>query len=143
MNLTVRPATTEDAQAIARLSQSALGYCCTAELVKEGLRQLNSNREAVFVAEEAGIVQGFVHVETYRVLYFSPMANLLGLAVLEQARRKGIGRKLMEAAERWAKDRGLTTMRLNSGASRTEAHTFYRSLGYSGEKGQLRFLKEL
>lgn len=48
----------------------------------------------------------------------------------------------MEAAENWAKEIGAKGVRLNSGASRTEAHAFYRHIGYTSEKQQIRFLKE-
>ena len=48
----------------------------------------------------------------------------------------------MAVAERWAKEMGAAGVRLNSGAGRTEAHAFYRHIGYTSEKQQLRFLKE-
>lgn len=48
----------------------------------------------------------------------------------------------MEAAENWAKEIGATGVRLNSGADRTNAHAFYRNIGYEVKKQQIRFLKE-
>lgn len=71
------------------------------------------------------------------------MANILGLAVAQSDRRKGLGRKLMAEAERWAKDNGIHIMRLNSGVDRTHAHSFYRAIGYNEDKQQLRFTKQL
>ena len=34
-------------------------------------------------------------------------------------------------------------IRLNSGGTRTQAHNFYRNIGFSDEKTQLRFIKSL
>ena len=42
-----------------------------------------------------------------------------------------------------ARQNGITCMRLNSGSSRTQAHEFYRAQGYTDEKTQLRFIKNL
>lgn len=71
------------------------------------------------------------------------MANVLGLAVSEEYRNQGLGRALLTAAEEWAKGKNIFEMRLNSGAKRKEAHCFYRNLGYTDEKEQIRFIKKL
>ena len=80
--------------------------------------------------------------QMYEAVYFAPLVNILGLAVRESCRGKGIGKVLMDAAENWAKEIGATGVRLNSGATRTNAHDFYRHIGYTTEKQQIRFLKE-
>lgn len=49
----------------------------------------------------------------------------------------------MRAVENWAKVCGIHAVRLNSGKARTEAHKFYRSIGYDNEKAQIRFFKNL
>lgn len=41
------------------------------------------------------------------------------------------------------RETGASGVRLVSGASRTEAHTFYRRMGYGGEKPQLNFKKRV
>ena len=138
--MTVRPAKIEDAAAIAEICCDSLGYDCTAELVKKKLKMLDLSREAVFVAEEDKVI-GFVHVEKYDVLYMDTLANILGLAVLAEYRRRGAATLLMNAAEEWAKENGAIGVRLNSGGTRTGAHEFYRSIGYDSEKTQIRFLK--
>ncbi|MBQ6550863.1 MAG: GNAT family N-acetyltransferase [Lachnospiraceae bacterium] len=69
--------------------------------------------------------------------------RILGLAVDRTAQHQGIGRALLSHAEQWAKENGITAMRLNSGAARTGAHAFYRAVGYTETKRQARFFKEL
>ncbi len=142
-NVAVRRAEKSDSAEIAEILRNDLGYDCSEEMVKRKLSNLDARREAVFVAELCGQVTGIVHVEKYELLYFDTLANILGLAVCSACRRRGIGKRLMQAAECWAKENGAVGVRVNSGASRTEAHEFYRSLGYVSEKAQLRFMKAL
>ena len=71
------------------------------------------------------------------------MANVLGIAVSSQVRRQGIGSQLIHAAEIWARERNIYELRLNSGNTRKDAHKFYRSIGFDGEKNQIRFTKKL
>jgi GNAT superfamily N-acetyltransferase len=51
------------------------------------------------------------------------------LIVTESARRQGIGRMLLEEAERRATERGCHGMTLESGYRRAEAHHMYRQFG--------------
>lgn len=142
-NVEVRSALIADSAAICAICSEELGYPCEAELVQSKLAQLDQNREAVFVAVVDNVIVGYVHVEKYDVLYFETMANILGLAVKSAFQHNGIGRTLIGAAEKWAADKGIRSMRLNSGTARTGAHEFYRHMGYVSEKEQLRFTKEL
>ena len=139
----IREATIEDAFAICNISCADLGYDCSCEFVSTRISNLDKGREKVFVAEVNGIVAGYIHAEKYQPLYFEPMINILGLAVSSEFRRRGIGRMLLKRAERWANEVGIHKIRLNSGASRKEAHSFYRAMGYSNEKGQIRFIKDI
>ena len=137
----IREATIEDAFAICDISCADLGYDCSYEFVSTRISKLDKGREKVFVAEVNGIVAGYIHAEKYQTLYFEPMINILGLAVSSKFRRRGIGRMLLNRTECWANEVGINKIRLNSGISRKEAHSFYRAMGYNNEKGQIRFIK--
>lgn len=139
----IRQAFIEDSADIRSICELDLGYPCEEAMVRSRLERLDPARECVLVDVEEGHVVGFVHVEKYEVLYFPPMANILGLAVSAAYRRKGLGKALLQAAENRAREMGVSYMRLNSGGTRTEAHAFYRSAGYDDEKVQLRFMKQL
>ena len=139
----IREATIEDAFAICNISCADLGYDCSCDFVSTRISNLDKGREKVFVAEVNGMVAGYIHAEKYQPLYFEPMINILGLAVSSEFRRRGIGRMLLKHAERWADEVGIHKIRLNSGSSRKEAHSFYRAMGYSNEKEQLRFIKDI
>lgn len=139
----IRKADIGDCHAICEICNEDLGYECKEELVKMRIERLDEKREAVFVAVDDGAVAGYIHVEKYNTLYFTDMANILGLAVAGKYQRRGWGRKLTEAAERWAKENGIDRIRLNSGIGRKGAHKFYRAAGFGEEKEQIRFIKRL
>ena len=71
------------------------------------------------------------------------MANILGIAVRKNCQAGGAGTALLGAAEGWAKEQGITLMRVISGATRTGAHAFYESRGYVFGKMQKNFSKRL
>ncbi len=139
----IRQANAEDYESIHTLSEKELGYPCDKELVHKRLSNIELDRECVFVAVMDDRVVGFIHVEKYETLYIPAMANILGIAVAGSYQRQGIGRALLEEAEKWAEKKGMNAMRLHSGDTRKEAHKFYRNLGYRNEKKQIRFLKPL
>jgi GNAT superfamily N-acetyltransferase len=51
----------------------------------------------------------------------------------EKHRRKGIGKKILEMAIKYAKDENCYKVVLQSGIKRTAAHKFYESIGFNGE----------
>lgn len=140
--MNIRIARPEDSLAIAEITAEGLGYVRAPEIISQNMIALDSNHDRLFVAEINGEVVGFIEPQVYEPVYWGKLINILGLAVRKSHRGTGIGKALMEAAENWAKEIGAKGVRLNSGKSRTEAHAFYRHIGYTSEKQQIRFLKE-
>ena len=80
------------------------------------------------VAEEDGIVIGYVLIFDHVTFYANGhVAWVEEIAVAETHRGRGVGRRLMEAAEAWAVSRGAKLVAL---ATRRAAD-FYRALGYA------------
>ena len=140
--MNIRSARPEDSLAIAEITAEGLGFDCAPEIIAQNMIALDSNHDRLVVAEINGEVVGFIEPQVYEPVYWGKLINILGLAVRESHRGMGIGKALMEAAEDWAKEIGATGVRLNSGADRTNAHAFYRNIGYEAKKQQIRFLKE-
>ena len=65
----------------------------------------------------------------------------MGIAVSRKYKRKGIGRALLQQVEHWARETGASGIRLVSGATRTDAHAFYRRCGFEGNKEQINLKK--
>ena len=138
-----RPARPEDAAGLVELV-GELGYPSSNTEVDERLRRvLEREDHAVLVAVEGPRVLGFVHALEFLTLASDPCALISGLVVDRAARRRGVGRRLVEGAETWARARGLSAMRLRSRVTRLEAHAFYEALGYEPVKQQLQFRKAL
>lgn len=95
-----------------------------------------------FVAERPqGELLGCVCVKEAHTLYReaergvsappSGEASVWRLTVAPAARRMGVGRLLMAAAEAWARERGCGAVSLITG--NPESAQFYRKIGYAGE----------
>jgi ribosomal protein S18 acetylase RimI-like enzyme len=67
--------------------------------------------------------------------------RILALVTLSGARRRGIGRALIAAAERDFVQKGIRRVALDTRLTREDAHRFYESLGY--ERNGWRFVKQL
>lgn len=142
-DLIIRQADVNDAKDICKICCDDLGYNCTVDLIRSRLLELDLKREQVLVADYNNKAIGFVHCERYKTLYFEELVNVLGLAVSRNYRRQGIGTALINSVELWTKGNSIHTIRLNSGMARKDAHRFYRSLGFTNEKEQIRFMKTI
>lgn len=89
---------------------------------------------AMFIAEGAnGIRLGVVTV-AHNVNFTGERQAYMGeLAVAEEAEGQGVGRLLVERAERWARENGYDLLVLDTGAANTRARGFYAGLGYQEE----------
>ena len=144
MEIQIREANLSDAGAIARLNRESMGYHYPEKETAEKLRMLlGRKQDKIFVAVIEDTVVGYIHANDYDLLYAPAMKNIMGLAVAQEYRRRGIGKVLMAAVEAWAKENGAKGIRLVSGAARQQAHAFYRDCGFGGGKEQLNFKKDL
>jgi GNAT superfamily N-acetyltransferase len=139
----VRHADLKDAAAITTLSEQ-LGYPTGEGEVRERLAAiLRREDNAVFVAERDGKTVGWAHVVGEVFLESPRFAELAGLVVDREARRRGIGRHLVEACARWAESRRFRQMRVRSNIVREEAHRFYANVGFTKIKSQVVFAMAL
>ncbi|MEU4549997.1 GNAT family N-acetyltransferase [Nonomuraea dietziae] len=92
-----------------------------------------SDGHGVLVAVHDGCVAGFVTLATQRHFTGQVDAYIGELVVCAEVERIGIGRALVNAAESWARERGLRRITLETGAANVRARSFYRALGYAEE----------
>jgi len=138
----IRPAKTSDAVEIARLS-AELGYSISIDEIHAALdRLLADSRHLIAVIDGHGDrLLGWMHVEQRTSMQTADRAELIGLVVDSAARRRGLGRALVDAAEQWARSLGLTTVTVRSNVTRELSHPFYEALGYVREKTQHSYRK--
>jgi GNAT superfamily N-acetyltransferase len=126
----MRRMTAEDLPA-ARTLLSHLGYTLEAhELQYRYQAVAQSADHTLIVAEEDGSVVALCHIYARPALDKPPEAVVQALVVDRAHQGKGIGKRMMAAAEQWAAARGFTSVSLASHVSRSDAHAFYEGLGY-------------
>jgi ribosomal protein S18 acetylase RimI-like enzyme len=138
----VRDARASDAAAIAGLL-GELGYPAEAVAVRRRLKRLRrSHGGRALVAAANGCVLGVVGLYTIPLLHRDhSLCRILALCVGADFARRGVGTKLMHAAESVARRAGCHRVELTTAPERATAHKFYRSLGY--QQASVRFAKTL
>ena len=136
----IRPCTPQDAAAVSALLRE-LGYPVSIPLAAAQIQDLSATGwDPILLAEADGVVVGLLASHRCRMLqYAKPVMRITALVVGRNARRRGVGRLLMQHAEQMADAQGCEFVELTSAADRADAHAFYRSIGY--EANSLRFRK--
>ncbi|WP_345569810.1 GNAT family N-acetyltransferase [Nonomuraea rosea] len=145
MEILIRPARDEDRPAVlalaARLAEGVASWRDPEAAVDAARQWLDTSldparerRGEVFVAvaDEQQVV-GVVSVNEQRHFTGAMEAYVGDLAVAPAAVRAGVGRRLMTAAEDWARRQGLRHLTLETAAANTTAQRFYTALGYGEE----------
>jgi GNAT superfamily N-acetyltransferase len=140
----VRVMSPEDATTVAALA-GELGYPASASDISTRYQAIERDPDArLFVAQNAdGVVVGWIHVQALHFLESDARGEIEGLVVAASARRTGVGRLLVRAAEDWTISRGLRLIGVRSNQVRTEAKMFYERIGFGVVKTQNVFRKTL
>lgn len=94
---------------------------------------VNSPEDCVFVADLDGAVVGYVFAALEPMSWYElrgPAGFIHDVVVLEEARGRGIGTKLMEAAIAWLRERGAPRVILWTASKNETAHALFRRLGF-------------
>jgi GNAT superfamily N-acetyltransferase len=127
----VRDARAEDAEALSRLCEQ-LGYPAQSDAMTQRLFRLQRDpnvRALVADVGEGAIGLATVHLR-HTINHEAPIAQLTLLVVDESQRSRGVGRALVEAAERWAHAQGCHRIVVTTALQRAGAHAFYERIGY-------------
>ena len=131
----VRAARRDDFEAVTRLLEE-LGRPVVGAAEAPDVRAVydeqvvDPNAHHVVAETEAGDVVAFLSIYfRSRLNWPSPEAWVPDMIVTEAARRQGVGRALLDEAQRRARERGCHSLTLESGYRRAEAHHLYREFG--------------
>ena len=91
----------------------------------ESLELMLTERASALVALEDGRVLGYVGM-----MCVLDEGQIINVAVHPDARRRGVGRSLMEATQTYAKERGIVFLSLEVRESNIAARSLYSSLGW-------------
>ncbi len=143
--LTIRRATLDDIDAVVRLRLALLREYPEhpiygrlrpdAEAIARPVfeAQLESGNEVMFLADVAGEAVGILRVvEAAAAPFLIPdrYCYVSSVFVAPPFRRRGILRVLLDRGMDWARDRGLTEMRLHSVGTRANASAAWDALGF-------------
>jgi GNAT superfamily N-acetyltransferase len=130
-SIVVRHAVAADTDDMARLCKQ-LGYPSAASAVPARLERIGTDPNArVFVALSAKAIVGLATVHLrHTINHDVPIAQLTLLVVDEANRTRGVGRALVEAAERFAREQGSNRINVTTALDRAGAHAFYERIGY-------------
>jgi len=143
--MTVRPLQSQDLPAYFPL-RMALRPDSAANFELEVAEILQAEHLAAFVAEQDGNLVGFVEASLRSYAEgcdSSPVGYLEGWYVAPQYRLKGVGRRLVQAAEDWARAQGCTEMASDSELANTPSHQAHARLGYQEVERIVCFRKAL
>jgi len=131
----IRPIEPRDAAEVAILIDQ-LGYQRNEAEVAQWIEAVQSRpgEQIAFVACVGNHVIGWIEVCIEYRLQSAPYALIGGLVVKDGYRNRQVGLRLCQHAEAWTWERGLTTLRVTSRSTRTDAHRFYLKNGYSQTK---------
>jgi len=119
-----------------------LGHSIAEKAVRKNLAALAKLRESPLVATLDKKVVGLIGVHKMVTVHRdAPVARIPVLVVAKDAQGNGIGRMLVEEAEKMLKKAGCKLVEVTSNDRRADAHAFYRHMGY--ERTSIRFMKKL
>jgi len=105
------------------------------DVVRDLMQDWDGPGQAVFVARVDGRVVGsvdvhVVHPRTRAGMVKPRVVADIGIAILNPYQWQGIRRRMIEAAEKWARSQGAEKLTLDCHPANTGAVRFYESLGY-------------
>jgi GNAT superfamily N-acetyltransferase len=127
--LTIRPAALTDSDALFSLASAfATSFSVERSAFESSLVALLQSPDAfIAVASDSGRVVGYVMGFDHHTFYANGRVSWVEeIMVSEDVRRRGVGRRLMEGFEQWARSRQSKLIAL---ATRRAAQ-FYQSIGY-------------
>jgi len=96
---------------------------------------LNRTSALKIVGEQSGKIKGFIIADKFRPRRSDQyMGHIITIDVLPEARRTGLGSRLLNAAEEKLKANACTYVSLETAVDNLAAMRFYRKHGYIGLK---------
>jgi len=132
VDLKIRDGELSDAPELAAL-MCELGYETTiAEMESRLISILNDPRYKTLVALNSDKICGMIGtVSASSYLHNDLNGRIIALVVSRESRQRGIGARLIAAAEKNFIQRGITRVTLTTRFEREEAHRFYEKVGYA------------
>jgi len=129
-DITIRPAQVSDSFELHKLNDLFNGEGCNSiDNIKESLRV--NTQEIIFIAENEKKLVGFCCGHLLKSMcYPVSYAEITELFVMDEFRRQGIGKRLLNSMEAWLADRGAHHFHILTFKNNTSAQALYKLCGY-------------
>lgn len=138
MTIIIRNAIKNDAEQLKDLV-GQMGSCYETNLkdIKDRILAFNCRGHQILIAEQHGFILGVIAFGCYEQLRVSGRCCHIDTLVIDgKHRKKGVGKLLIAAVEKYAIEYGAVTIELITANLRkiTGTHDFYQSLGYKNHE---------
>ena len=140
-DVTIREAGAGDSMQIERLL-AELGFPVPVDELITRLDMMANTGNRVFVAEHLGRVGGCLTTSRMEVIHRPAPVGRISMMVVEQSLRgQGIGRALVQAAQKYLTECGCFLIEVTSRSDLAGAHAFYERCGF--KKTSIRLAKSI
>ena len=146
MKIIIRELEEKDYPALLSLLNNELGSSYTAvdDIALHYDRVKGDERYKTFAALLNGETVGFIStVQFFTVGFDGNLIWIVQMAVKKEIQNNGVGTKLLQYIENYAREKGCDSIILNSGVRRIDAHAFYKRNGYNTASNSWCFNKKL
>lgn len=128
----IRTFRNEDILGVCNLINSVLGYDVSFEDLKARILQMQEDKNyIIFTAVDDEKIIGFIGLQICLAFEVTGKAmRIIALAVARDFQGQGVGKALIQEAEKYANDNNVSIISVNSGIKRTEAHRFYEKQSF-------------
>jgi ribosomal protein S18 acetylase RimI-like enzyme len=107
--------------------------------------RLRNNESVIFAAQlDNGVMAGFTQLyRSFCSVEMNELIYLYDLYVTPDERRRGVGRALMEAARKYASERGAGRLQLETARTNLPGQALYEGLGWEKDEDFLTYHLEL
>lgn len=128
----IRTFRNEDILGVCNLINSVLGYDVSFEDLKARILQMQEDKNyIIFIAVDNEKIIGFIGLQICLAFEITGKAmRIIALAVARDFQGQGVGKALIQEAEKYANDNNVSIISVNSGIKRTEANRFYEKQSF-------------
>ena len=132
IDMEIRVFRNEDILGVCNLINSELGYDVSCEDLKDRILQMQEDKNyVIFTVVDDKKVIGFMGLQMCLAFEIKgKVMRIIALAVARHSQGQGIGSALIQEAEKYANENNISTVLVNSGLKRTEAHRFYEKQSF-------------
>lgn len=147
MKTSIRRATEQDANTIAKLAIQMWESHSIEELAQDFSEEINQNSSAIFLAFVDNLAVGFAQCglrqDYVEGTESSPVGYLEGILVEEPYRKKGLASELLRVCEQWAREQGCTEFASDCELVNEDSLKFHLLMGFEEANRIICFTKKI